>query len=68
MSSFCLLHVRVVLTAVWCLQLCDFGLARGRESADSDAGDAASAPMADIPPPKALKRALTKHVVTRWYR
>lgn len=59
----------VLLSEACDLKLCDFGLARGRESADSDVvAEATSTAAGDLPPPKALKRALTKHVVTRWYR
>ena len=54
-------------------QLCDFGLARGLESTDSfDSFDESHNKPAKSQLPShvhsPLKRALTKHVVTRWYR
>ena len=60
------------------LKICDFGLSRviGREregditrSGSRDAEDSMSTLSSDSKtPPKPLKRQLTRHVVTRWYR
>ena len=70
---------RVMFCNVWCrfdeqtpsravfmvwLQLADFGLARGVESADVDTSKAATRFALASP----LLRKRTKHVVTRWYR
>lgn len=57
----------VLLTETCDLKLCDFGLARSidfedeREPLSSDSDG-------DPPDPPSIKRQMTRHVVTRWYR
>jgi mitogen-activated protein kinase 1/3 len=55
------------------VKICDFNLARsvGRAAHDSPAevgGGGENEEDGEFPPMMALKRCLTKHVVTRWYR
>ena len=64
-------------TTTYNVKLCDFGLARGlmkyedeeepAQAAVQEAG-AASPPKAPEPAPLTLKRSMSTHVVTRWYR